>query len=148
MSSESPIYGKRYGDVMLTIFDGEQTADDVDRYLEKLDELHARDRTYLGVSLMLRYAAPRDQMMRIGRYIADNEETVARSCAGTAIITPHVGFRFLLSSLFMIRRMPNPYTVVSDPDAAFAWVRERGHGELLTPELERVVRDELARRAR
>lgn len=146
MSAGPPIVTRIYEDALLTIFDGEQTAQDVDRYLARLTEVHARDRDYVGISLMLRYAAPRDQMQRIGAFIAEHKDDVARLCRGTAIITPHLGFRFLLSSLFMIQRMPNPYTVAGNADDAFAWVRAEGHGAMLSAELERDVREELRQR--
>lgn len=124
-TNRSPITVREHGPVTITIFDGEQQEADVDAYLETLRELHDRERPYLGVSLMLRYSAAPGQLRRVGEWMREHKDAVARLCAGSAIIAPSVGFRFVLSSLFMIQRMPMPYTVVSGPREAAEWIEVR-----------------------
>ena len=124
-NQRSPIVIREHGPVTITIFDGEQHEADVDAYLERLREIHHRDRPYIAASLMLRYSAAPSQVRRVGEWIRENKSDVTRLCAGSAIIAPSVGFRFLLSSLFMIQRMPMPYTVVSGPREAADWIGAR-----------------------
>ncbi|MEQ8460276.1 MAG: hypothetical protein RLO52_44835 [Sandaracinaceae bacterium] len=141
----SPITVREAGPVTITIFDGEQLEADVDAYLEGLRELHDRDRPYIGASLMLRYSAAPGQLRRVGEWMREHKDDVARLCVGSAIIAPRVGFRFVLSSLFMIQRMPMPYTVVSGSREAAEWIELRARSvDLRVPDdLAAVLAEEL-----
>ena len=45
-------------------------------------------------------------------------------CVGNGIVSKSLGFRFLLSSIFLVKPMPCPYSVCSSWDEAMTWVQQ------------------------
>lgn len=111
-----------YPPLVLSVFRGKQTFDELERYIEAMNAMYARRRRYLGVSLMLDYAPDPAQMRRIAAWTRATKPQIEELCVANAIVAPSPGFRFILSSLLMIQPLPVRYQVVSDVDEAASWV--------------------------
>ena len=53
--------------IVFTKFDGEQTPEEVERYIRRFDEVHGRGLPYVGINWMKRYARSREMVDRMGR---------------------------------------------------------------------------------
>lgn len=109
--------------VVLTKFDGEQTLAEVEDYIARMNTVHERRQTYVGITWMRRYARTAEQTARIGRWIKDTEDVTREHCAGATMITQSTGFRFALAAIFLVRPMPCPYLVCGTWREALAYVR-------------------------
>ena len=107
--------------LVLTKFDGEQTPDEVDEYIARMDQVLARRQPYVGIAWMRRYARSSVHTERIGRWIKDTEEPTRQYCLGAAMISQSTGFRFALAAIFLIRPMPCPYLVCGTWSEAIAY---------------------------
>lgn len=112
--------------VVLVKFDAEQTMEDCERFIRAMDEIHRRNRPYASISYMRRYNTDREQVQRVARWMRDTAEETRRLCVGTGIVTRSLGFRFLLSSIFLVRPMPCPYQVCGSFDEAWRFVHDEG----------------------
>jgi hypothetical protein len=123
---------------VLTKFDGEQTSAELEAYIKRMDAVHARKERYVGISFLKRYARDRPQVERIGRWVKDTEEVTRTYCLAAGMINDSTGFRFLLSAVFLIKRMPCPYQVCATFDDAVTFVRkEAGTRGLVLPPVRR-----------
>jgi hypothetical protein len=115
---------------LFTRFDGEQTMDQLEVYIHRVGVIHARHEPYVGISFLKRYSRDRPHLERIAKWIKDSEAVTRQYCLAAGMINTSVGFRFLLSSIFLIKPMPCPYQVCASFDEAVAFVRrhasERG----------------------
>jgi hypothetical protein len=111
--------------IVYTRFDGDQTIAELEAYIKKVDAVHARRQPYVGISYLKRYARDRPQLERIAKWIKDTEEVTREFCVATGMINNSVGFRFLLSTIFLIKPMPCPYQVCASFDDALAFVRRQ-----------------------
>ncbi|MDC0674911.1 hypothetical protein [Nannocystis radixulma] len=122
--------------LVLTRFDGEQTLDEVEEYIGRMAEVHARRQPYLSITWMRRYARGSEHTERIGRWIKDTEELTRQYCLGVAMISQSTGFRFALAAIFLIRPMPCPYLVCGTWSEAIAYARaQASKGGVELPEL-------------
>ncbi len=112
--------------VVLVKFDADQTMADCERFMRGMDEIHRRKLPYASISYMRRYNTDREQVQRVARWMKDHAEETRRLCVGTGIVTQSLGFRFLLSSIFLVRPMPCPYQVCGSFDEAWRFVRAEG----------------------
>lgn len=120
----------------LSRFDGEQSLDEVERYIDRMSEIHARRQPYVSIVWMRRYARGAAHTERMGRWIKDTEESARRYCLGVAMISESTGFRFALAAIFLIRPMPCPYLVCGTWAEAIAYARaQAGKGGVVLPEL-------------
>jgi hypothetical protein len=115
-----------YWPVLLVKFDGHQTMDDTDYFIREMDAVHARKELYASISLMRKYSTERVHVHKFANWMKQTADAPRDYCVGNGIISQSVGFRFLLSSIFLIKPMPCPYQVFSHFNEAFAWVREQG----------------------
>src|SRR5206468_10249022 len=112
--------------VVFTKFDGEHTLRDVEEYIEAFKAVHAKNALYANVTWLKRYASGRENMQRVARWMKDAEEHTRTYCVGTAMVTQAIGFRFVLSSIFLLRPMVTPYVVCGTVDEALAFVQHEG----------------------
>ncbi|MGZ3405335.1 MAG: hypothetical protein ACXVAN_02755 [Polyangia bacterium] len=110
--------------LLLVKFDGEQTMRDVDYFISEMNAAHARKEPYASISLMRKYSHERNQVQRVAQWMKETSERTREYCVGTGIISQSLGFRFLLTSIFLIKPMPCPYQVCSSFDEALAWIRK------------------------
>ena len=116
--------------VVLVKFDADQTMADTDRFMRAFDELHAKKQPYVSISYMRRYARDRDQVQKVAEWMKRTAEDTRRYCLATGIITQSLGFRFLLTSIFLVRPMSCPYRVCGSFADALAFVTAKAteHG--------------------
>jgi len=112
--------------VVLVKFDADQTMEDCERFMRVMDAIHARKAPYASISYMRRYNRDRAQVQRVAGWMKDTAELTQRYCVGTGIITQSLGFRFLLTSIFLVRPMSCPYQVCAGFDEAWRFVRDQG----------------------
>jgi hypothetical protein len=110
---------------VFTKFDGDQSPDELDAYIERIDEVHARRQLYVGVSFLKRYTSDRKAIARVGRWLKEAEEVQRRYCVAVGMINLSGGFRFVLGAIFLLKPMPCPYHVTKSFDEAVDFVREQ-----------------------
>jgi hypothetical protein len=113
-----------YWPLLLVKFDGEQTMRDVDYFIREMSAAHARKTPYASISLMRKYSSERSQVQKVAQWMKATAETTRQYCVGNGIVSKSLGFRFLLSSIFLVKPMPCPYQVCSSFDEALTWVRD------------------------
>jgi hypothetical protein len=113
--------------VVLVKFDADQTMEDCDRFMAAMDAIHRRKLPYFSISYMRRYNTDRAQVKKVAEWMKANADKTRELCLATGIVTHSLGFRFLLSSIFLIRPMPCPYQVCGSFAEAIEFVR--GFGE-------------------
>jgi hypothetical protein len=109
--------------LLLVKFDGEQNMHDVDYFIREMNAAHARKTPYASISLMRKYSTERSQVQRVAQWMKSTAELTKQYCVGNAIVSQSLGFRFLLSSIFLVKPMPCPYQVCSSFDEALTWMR-------------------------
>ena len=110
--------------LLLVKFDGEQTMHDVDYFIREMNAAHARKERYASISLMRKYSSDRAQVQKVAQWMKSTAELTKEYCIGNGIVSQSLGFRFLLSSIFLVKPMPCPYQVCSTFDEAMTWIRE------------------------
>jgi hypothetical protein len=115
----------QYWPLLLVKFDGEQTLKEVDYFIHEMDAVHARKAPYASISLMRKYSTERTHVQKVAQWMKATADGPREFCVGTGIISQSLGFRFLLSSIFLVKPMPCPYQVFSRFDEAFRWVRQQ-----------------------
>jgi hypothetical protein len=113
--------------IVLVKFDAHQTMADCQRFMDAMDAIHQRKHPYLSVSYMRRYNTDREQVRRVAEWMKANAHLTREYCVATGIVTQSLGFRFLLSSIFLIRPMPCPYQVCATFEEAVGFVRAQAH---------------------
>jgi hypothetical protein len=125
--------------VVLVKFDDDQTMEDCERFIAAMDELHSRQQPYASISYMRRYSTDRAQVERVAAWMKRSAEDTRRFCVGTGIVTQSLGFRFLLSSIFLVRPMACPYQVCRNFEEAWRFVSDQGKRRgLLVPQVPNV----------
>lgn len=74
---------------------------------------------------MRRYQSNPGHVQKVARWMKQTSDKTRELCVGNGIVSQSLGFRFLLSSIFLVKPMPCPYQVCASFDEAFQWVRER-----------------------
>lgn len=113
----------RHWPLLLVKFDGEQTMADVDYFIREMSAAHARKQPYASISLMRKYSSERSQVQKVAQWMKQTAEHTRQYCVANGIISQSLGFRFLLSSIFLVKPMPCPYQVCASFDEALSWVK-------------------------
>jgi hypothetical protein len=112
--------------VVMVKWDVDQTMDDLQRFMDGMDAIHRRQERYVSISYMRKYATEPAQVRRVAEWMKATADDTRRWCVGTGIVTRSLGFRFLLSSIFLIRPMACPYRVCASFDEAWRFVHDEG----------------------
>ena len=119
---------KEYWPMLLVKFDGEQTMRDVDYFLREMAAAQARKEPYASISLMRKYSSERAQVQKVAQWMKSTADLTKEYCVANGIVSQSLGFRFLLSSIFLVKPMPCPYQVCASFDEAMRWVRSIADG--------------------
>src|SRR5262245_3167509 len=111
--------------VVLSVFNGRQTASELEAYIRQMDAIYDRGEPYIGATLMLRFRNDLAQARRLAEWTRARLRVVEKTCRCAAIVAPSAGFRFVFSTFLMLQPLPMPYTVVADVDAASDWIEAR-----------------------
>ena len=100
--------------------------DEVDVFLAGLEELYARKQPFVILN-DLSQGGKRDneQLSRIGAWMKAHRDEIARYNKGTCFVSQSTLFRFVMSSLFLVQPLPNPYSVCASLDEAYLWIKKR-----------------------
>jgi hypothetical protein len=110
---------------VLTKFDGDQSQAELEAYIQRMNQVHARKQRYVGISYLKRYSRERPHVERIARWLKESEEVTREYCLGVSMINASIGFRFVLSGIFLIKPMPCPYHVCATFEEAVTFVRRQ-----------------------
>jgi hypothetical protein len=115
---------------VLTRFNGDQSQEELESYIRRMGQVHARKERYVGISYLKRYSRERAYVERIARWMKESEPVTREYCLAVGMINPSIGFRFVLSGLFLIKPMPCPYQVCATFEEAVTFVRQQAtrHG--------------------
>jgi hypothetical protein len=104
-------------------FEGDMTIADLDAYFQRFKVVHARREPYVGISFVKQVTRDRALLNRMARWMKEAEQGTRELCMATALISPSLGFRFVLGTLFLIKPMACPYQVHLKFESAIAFVR-------------------------
>jgi hypothetical protein len=111
--------------VVVSTFDGQQTDEDVESYMRRIDEVHARRQPFVMLSLMKKYSNNLAHLKRLGEWSKASSRADMEYCKGSAIVLPSSAARFLISSFFLFVVPPFPMVSFDDSPAALAWLKRR-----------------------
>jgi hypothetical protein len=111
--------------VVVATYDGQQTDEDVEHYIRRMDEVHARGEPFVALTIVHEYAANFAHVKRLGAWTKETQKNFAHLCKGAATVLPSAPARFLISSFFLIFVPPFPMVAFDEVPPAVAWVRQR-----------------------
>jgi hypothetical protein len=111
--------------VVFTKFDGEQTMEQLERYIAQMDLFFTRKQRYLSITWLKKYARSSDQLKRTATWFKERESVMRELCIASTIISTNPAFRFALSALFLIKPLNGPYIVCSNFDEAVAFGQQQ-----------------------
>ena len=126
--------------VLRVAWDGEQTDADIDAYFRETLRALERKERYVTITWMRKYKNTREHQKRIAAFIAETEAATKQYNQAAAIITRSLAFRFVLSTVLLIKPIPVPYRVCATFAEGVEFVREKS-GLLLPPHLEPLIKD-------
>jgi hypothetical protein len=110
--------------MVFTRFDAENTPDELERYIHAFDRIHRLKVPYATISFMKEYSRDPKQVDRVRRWMKESEADTRTYCVGTGIITQSLGFRFLLSAIFVVKPLACPYDVCGSWEDAEQFIRK------------------------
>jgi hypothetical protein len=110
--------------LVLVKWDGPQTDADLDAYIASFEAIHRLKRPFATISWMKRYSSNRAHTRRLAEWMKQCDQATRDYCVCTAMIAESMGFRFILSSVFLIKPLSIPYQVVATFDEAATYVRD------------------------
>lgn len=109
--------------IVQTVWDGETTVSDVDKYIEQLDGIFGRKELFLTITWMKKYSTNGEVRKRISDLMVRHAEAARQYSVCSALIAPNTAFRFVLSTIFLIKKMDTPYLVCANFDEAMKFAR-------------------------
>lgn len=109
--------------IVQTVWDGEQTVEDVERYTHDVERIYARREPFVTITWMKKYKASPEIRKRISEMMAKTEGDVKQFSICSALIAPSTAFRFILSTVFLVKKMDTPYQVCATFDEAMTFCR-------------------------
>ena len=110
------------GHLVLGTFTSPLTDAAFEAFLGDLDVIYQRRKRFvfvLDASRMPDVSVP--QRRRQAQWMKENEALFRRYLIGVAFVFSSPALRFVLSSIFLMRPLPVPYTVCSTQEEALAW---------------------------
>jgi hypothetical protein len=111
--------------LVLTTFDGQQSDDDVEYYMRRMDGIHARGEPFVALTILRSYSNNLSHLKRLGGWAKARSNRPAESCKGSAIVLPSTAARFLISSFLLLFVPPFPMVSFDDLPAAVAWLKRQ-----------------------
>lgn len=118
--------------VVQAVWDGEQTDADVDNYIQEILRIYARREPFVTITWMKKYSASSENRKRITGLMHESEADVRRYSVCSAIIAPSAGFRFVMSTVLLVKRMVTPYRVCATFAEATSFCKEEAYKRKLT----------------
>jgi hypothetical protein len=118
--------------VVQAVWDGEQSDDDIDAYIRDTLDCYKRREPFITITWMKKYSATTEHRRRIADMMKHTEGDVKTFSVCSAIIAPSAGFRFVLSTVLLLKPMATPYKVCSSFAEALPFVREHARLRKMT----------------
>src|SRR4051812_25841112 len=83
--------------------DGEQTLSDFEGYIDAFNRLHDRRERFAIVSYVNTQKTNRQIVARVGRWFKEIEPLIHAYWVCNAMVSPSPGFRFVLSTVYLIK---------------------------------------------
>ena len=103
--------------------EGEQTLAEYEQHVAEFNRLYERKQPFAIVTRILSYRSNREIIARTGRWFKETEPLIQKYWVSNAMVSESTGFRFLLSSVFLIKTLPIPYAVTATVDEALRFTR-------------------------
>ncbi len=117
--------------VVQAVWDGEQSDADIDAYIRDTLACYARRQPFVTITWMKKYSATSEHRRRIAELMKQTEGEVKNFSVCSAIIAPSAGFRFVLSTVLLLKPMATPYKVCASFQEALPFVREHARNRKL-----------------
>jgi hypothetical protein len=114
--------------VVVMVFDGKQTDEDIEHFIRRMDAVHSRCEPFVVLALLRARAADLaniSHVKRVGAWAKSGGERSNMYCKGSAIVAPSSSARFLISSFFLVFVPAYPMVAFEDTPVALAWLRRR-----------------------
>src|SRR5438128_2224657 len=139
----SIVVGSSQWPVLRVVWDGEQTDADIDAYFRETRRALDRKQRYVTLTWMRRYKNTREHQKRIATFMQETEAETKQYNQAAAIITRSLAFRFVLSTVLLIKPIPIPYRVCGTFADGLEFVRGEAekHGLLLPFDVAPLIAD-------
>jgi hypothetical protein len=114
-----------YWPIVVATFDGEQTDEDLEYYIGRMNEVHARREPFVALTLARSYAHNFSHVRRLAAWARATVAVQKALCRGAAIVVPSSSGRFLISSFLLVFVPPFPMAVLDDQGSAVGWIKRR-----------------------
>ncbi len=109
--------------VVRVLWDGEQSDADLEAYLRATRLCLERRERYVTMTWMRRFHNKREHQQRIADFMRETDALNREYNRGAAIITRSLAFRFVLSTVLLIKPIPVPYRVCATFGEAESFLR-------------------------
>src|SRR5262249_58555910 len=92
------------------------------------NRMYERRERFAVITYLKRYAVRAELIARVGRWFRETEPLFHKYMASNAMVSPSGGFRFVLSSVYLIKPLPVPSIVCATPEEAMAFTRSSWRG--------------------
>jgi hypothetical protein len=103
--------------------DGEQTLADFEGYIAAFERMYERSERFAVITYLKHYTVKADIIARVGRWFRETEPLFHKYLSSNAMVSPSSGFRFVLSSVYLIKPLPVPSIVCATPEEAVSFTR-------------------------
>jgi len=104
---------------------GQQTDEDLENYFQATYAYNRRDQPFVVITWVHSYKNSAGHREKTARFIADTDAATRKNCVAGAMIHTSGALRFVLSTIFLVKPLPMPYTVVSSLPEALRFLK--GH---------------------
>jgi hypothetical protein len=109
--------------VVFIKIDGEQTLADFDEYIATFNEMYKRQERFSIVTFLKRYSVKTEIVGRIGRWFKETEPLIKKYWISNAMVSQSAGFRFLVSTVYLIKPLPISSRVCATPEEAVIFTK-------------------------
>jgi hypothetical protein len=112
--------------VLVAVFEGEHDERTIEQFERAMDGYYARRTPFVTVYHIVDYKSADARFVKpAAQWYASRREAVQGLEAGMALVIPSDTFRFILSSILVVARLPKHYEVVTSVEAGVAWAQKR-----------------------
>jgi len=109
--------------VVFAKLDGEQTVADLQAHFAEFEAVLGRKQRFAQITWLKSYSRDPELNKTTAKWFKQREKAMKETCVGVAHISSSLGFRFVLSTVFLLKPLPVPYTVSPSFADAMEFVR-------------------------
>ena len=112
--------------VLVAVFEGDHDEETIEQFKSTLDGYYARRTPFVTVYHIVDYKSSDARFVKpAAQWYASRREAVQGLEAGMALVIPSDTFRFILSSILVVARLPKHYEVVTSVASGVDWAERR-----------------------